>query len=96
MTWYAHQRVGGSVWMLPALLLPNECAAIVMGSGVAPPTALPLSVRDMYEHSCQIDHGAVALKYVDAFLANVQWEEIDRRFEQAQALHRTLAGVACS
>ena len=42
--------------------------------------ALPLLVLDMYEHSYHMDYGSAAAKYVDAFMRNVNWEEVDRRF----------------
>lgn len=41
----------------------------------------PLLVLDMYEHAYHMDYGAVAAKYVDAFLQNVHWEEVSRRVE---------------
>ena len=41
---------------------------------------LPLVVLDMYEHSYHMDYGTAAAKYVDAFMRNLNWEEIDRRF----------------
>jgi Fe-Mn family superoxide dismutase len=44
----------------------------------------PLLVLDMYEHAYAIDYGAAAAKYVDAFFANVQWQEVNRRYERAQ------------
>jgi Fe-Mn family superoxide dismutase len=34
----------------------------------------------MYEHAYHMDYGAAAAKYVDAFMQNVQWEEVNRRF----------------
>ena len=37
----------------------------------------------MYEHSYHIDYGAAAAGYIDAFLANPSWEEIDRRTDLA-------------
>jgi Fe-Mn family superoxide dismutase len=44
----------------------------------------PLLVLDMYEHAYAIDFGAAAAKYVDAFFANIQWQEVSRRYERAQ------------
>ncbi len=44
----------------------------------------PLLVMDMYEHAYQLDYGAAAAKYVDAFFANIRWDEVNRRFERAQ------------
>lgn len=43
--------------------------------------SIPLLVLDMYEHAYQMDHGAAAAKYVDAFMTNVNWEEVNRRIE---------------
>jgi Fe-Mn family superoxide dismutase len=40
----------------------------------------------MYEHSYQIDFGAGVARYIDAFFANVNWEEVNRRFERAQRM----------
>ena len=48
------------------------------------PAGQPLLVLDMYEHSYQMDYGAAAAKYVDAFMDNVNWEEVNRRFVKAQ------------
>ena len=45
----------------------------------------PLLVMDMYEHSYAIDYGANARGYIDAFLGNVQWDEVNRRAEQARS-----------
>jgi len=41
----------------------------------------PVLVLDMYEHAYHMDYGAAAAKYVDAFLQNVNWEEVNRRTE---------------
>lgn len=45
------------------------------------PFSVPLLVLDMYEHAYQMDYGAAAAKYVDAFMMNVNWEEVSRRVE---------------
>ena len=42
----------------------------------------PLLVMDMYEHSYHIDYGAGAAGYIDAFFANIRWEEVNRRYER--------------
>lgn len=44
---------------------------------------LPLLVLDMYEHSFHMDYGSAAAKYLDAFMQNVQWEEVERRYQHA-------------
>jgi len=48
------------------------------------PASRPLLVLDMYEHSYHMDFGAAAAKYVDAFMLNVKWEEVNRRYTMAQ------------
>jgi superoxide dismutase, Fe-Mn family len=47
------------------------------------PMSRPLLALDMYEHAYQMDYGAAAAKYVDAFVQNVKWEEVNRRAEEA-------------
>jgi Fe-Mn family superoxide dismutase len=56
------------------------------------PTSLPLLVMDMYEHSYHMDYGAAAARYVDAFMQNVNWEEVNRRFARAQKAYAALRG----
>ncbi|MGH9819866.1 MAG: superoxide dismutase [Pyrinomonadaceae bacterium] len=45
------------------------------------PFSVPLLVLDMYEHAYQMDYGAAAAKYVDAFMQNLNWDEVNRRVE---------------
>lgn len=56
--------------------------------------AQPLLVMDMYEHSYQMDYGAAAAKYIDAFFQNVNWDEVNRRLEKAQKVYALLRGDA--
>lgn len=44
----------------------------------------PLLVMDMYEHSYQMDYGANARGYIDAFFQNLNWDEVNRRAEEAR------------
>jgi Fe-Mn family superoxide dismutase len=53
---------------------------------------VPLLVMDMYEHAYQMDYGAAAAKYVDAFMQNLDWQEVNRRFVHAEKLGAMLAG----
>jgi superoxide dismutase, Fe-Mn family len=48
------------------------------------PFSRPLLALDMYEHAYHMDYGAAAAKYVDAFMQNVNWEEVNRRFTGAK------------
>jgi Fe-Mn family superoxide dismutase len=47
----------------------------------------PLLVMDMYEHSYHLDYGANAKGYVDAFFANLRFDEVDRRLGAATSRH---------
>lgn len=85
---------GGSGWAVLALELDSG-ALRTFGSGnhtQALATAVPLLVLDMYEHSYQMDFGAAAARYVEAFFANIQWDEVNRRLERGQAAYAALRG----
>lgn len=45
----------------------------------------PLIALDMYEHAFHMDYGTRAARYVDAFMANLNWEVIDARYRAATA-----------
>jgi superoxide dismutase, Fe-Mn family len=63
----------------------------IYGSGGHPQQVAfgaPLLVMDMYEHAYQMDFGAAAAKYVDAFFDNINWHEVNRRYERALAMAR--------
>jgi Fe-Mn family superoxide dismutase len=89
--WEEHFRAtaaglgGGSGWVLLVHELDTD-ALRTIGSGhhtQVQASAVPLLVLDMYEHAYHIDNGAAAAKYIDAFFANVRWEEVDERFGKA-------------
>ncbi len=42
----------------------------------------PLLVADVWEHSYMIDYGIDKSSYIKAFLDNVDWSEVSKRFEQ--------------
>ena len=52
----------------------------------------PLLVLDMYEHAYAIDYGASAKDYIEAFLKNLQWAEVERRLGRAQKADTALRG----
>ena len=54
------------------------------------PTGLPLLVLDMYEHAYHMDYGAAATKYIEAFVQNANWEEVNRRYVRALAAGNAL------
>src|SRR5499427_5964379 len=46
----------------------------------------PILVNDMFEHAYHMDYGAAAARYVDAFMDNVNWDECNRRYEEARKI----------
>jgi Fe-Mn family superoxide dismutase len=50
----------------------------------APAATVPVLVMDMYEHSYHMDYGANARGYIDAFFQNINWDEVNRRTEDAR------------
>ena len=55
-----------------------------------PAFGAPLLVMDMYEHAYQKDFGAAVAKYIDAFFANLDWSEVNRRYEKVLAMVRAM------
>jgi Fe-Mn family superoxide dismutase len=83
---------GGSGWVvlgynLHSGQIENYWLADHLHAGAA---ALPLLVMDMYEHAYQMDYGAAAAKYIDAFFRNIRWEAVAERLAHAQ---RAAAGM---
>jgi len=72
LDWNLHTGALRSYWS------GNHTQALAFGA--------PLLVMDMYEHAYQMDYGAAAAKYIDAFMQNVDWQEVNRRFEHASRL----------
>jgi Fe-Mn family superoxide dismutase len=81
---------GGSGWTILGLhLLTGELVTSWSGNHTqALAATLPLLVLDMYEHSYALDYGAGAAKYVDAFFANLKWDEVERRYAAAPNVAR--------
>jgi Fe-Mn family superoxide dismutase len=77
---------GGSGWVILDLNLHSgELGTCWSGNhSQALAFSVPVLVMDMYEHAYQLDYGAAAAKYIDAFFANVRWEAVNRRYERAQ------------
>jgi len=48
-----------------------------------PVDTTPILVMDMYEHAYQMDYGAAAAKYIDAFFVNIQWDRVAARLDGA-------------
>ncbi|HMC17397.1 MAG TPA: Fe-Mn family superoxide dismutase [Albitalea sp.] len=47
--------------------------------------AMPVLALDMYEHAYHMDFGAKAAAYVDAFMKNIRWDAVYRRYGAAVA-----------
>jgi Fe-Mn family superoxide dismutase len=74
---------GGSGWVMLGHnrrldLLENHWMA---DHATAPADTTPILVMDMYEHAYQMDYAAAAAKYIDAFFANVHWDNVAARLE---------------
>jgi len=84
---------GGSGWVVLGFNAHTACPENYWLADHAhgPAATLPLLVMDMYEHSYQMDFGAAAAKYIDAFFKNIQWEAVAVRLAAARA---TNAGQA--
>jgi superoxide dismutase, Fe-Mn family len=55
-----------------------------------PASTMPLLVMDMYEHSYQMDYGAAAAKYIDAFFQNIHWAAVATRLQHAGGFKPTM------
>ena len=86
---------GGSGWVVLDLHLPTGELRVGSAADHAQAVAagLPLLVLDMYEHAYQMDYGAAADHYIAAFFDNVNWDEVNHRYERAR---NTLAAYAGS
>jgi Fe-Mn family superoxide dismutase len=51
--------------------------------------AEPVLVLDLYEHAYHMDYGAATKAYIDAFLANVLWDAVNQRAENARGRQRS-------
>ena len=99
--WEQHMRAtamglgGGSGWAILALELDTGALRTVSAGHhtQALATSVPLLVMDLYEHSYQMDFGASVARYIDAFFANVNWEEVNRRLERAVRASAALRGA---
>ena len=55
--------------------------------------ATPVLALDMYEHAYHMDFGAKAAAYVDAFMKNIRWDAVYRRYGLAVAGDAVPLGV---
>jgi Fe-Mn family superoxide dismutase len=98
--WEEHMRAtgmglgGGSGWAILGLELDTGALRTFWSGNHTQvlATSVSLLVMDMYEHSYQMDFGAGVARYIDAFFANVKWEEVNGRFERAQKMSALYRG----
>jgi superoxide dismutase, Fe-Mn family len=78
---------GGSGWVVLSYQVQNGSLRNSWASDHTQNLAfgVPLLVLDMYEHAYAIDYGAGAAQYINAFMDNVNWTEVARRLDEAQA-----------
>lgn len=94
---------GGSGWVL-LVFQPRE--GTLVNQWAADHThalagGIPLLALDMYEHAYHMDFGAAAGDYVKAFMANIAWDAVYARYQQAvhgvsesyAATHADVAGA---
>ena len=76
---------GGSGWVILDANYATGDLRIYASGGHSQAVAFgqPLLVLDMFEHAYAIDFGAAHAKYIDAFVANVKWAEVDKRLTRA-------------
>ncbi len=55
-----------------------------------PATTIPILVLDVYEHAYMIDYGIDRAKYLDAFVNNLDWDVVGKRFDN---LRKHVAGA---
>ena len=79
----ANALSGGSGWTV--LAYNNHTKELhnywMADHSTSPAFSTPILVLDMYEHAYQMDYGAAAAKYIDAFMTNVNWDEVNKRGE---------------
>ena len=79
---------GGSGWVVLGFNLHTDAIENYWLADHAhgPAATAPLLVMDMYEHAYQMDYGAAAAKYVDAFFQNIRWDEVAARLASARGV----------
>ncbi len=87
---------GGSGW---ALLSWSSRESRLVNQWAADHThllagATPVLALDMYEHAYHLDFGAAAAAYVDAFMDNIQWDKVYKRYGAAVEADAMAFGIA--
>ena len=76
---------GGAGWVTVVVSHLTADLRIIGAGGHAAALAHgePILVLDMFEHAYAIDYGAAHAKYIDAFMANLRWGVLDKRWARA-------------
>src|SRR5688500_18626344 len=79
---------GGSGWVLLTWMPRDRRLINQYASDHAQSVAggVPILALDMYEHAYHIDFGANVRAYVDTFMRNIDWPEVEGRLEDAMAV----------
>jgi Fe-Mn family superoxide dismutase len=77
---------GGSGWVVIAHAPLTKDLRIIGTGGHSQALAAgtPIFVLDMFEHAYALDFGAAHAKYIDAFMQNVNWNVLERRWLAAR------------
>lgn len=72
---------GGSGWVILAYSPRDKRLFNIWSSDHTQNLAagIPVLVMDMYEHSYQMDYGADAKAYIEAFFKNINWDVVNKR-----------------
>jgi Fe-Mn family superoxide dismutase len=84
---------GGSGWVVLSAPLEGGPLRIAAGANHKEGLAggVPLLAMDLYEHAFQMDYGADAARYLEAYFANLKWEVVEARYAHAQAAQALFA-----
>jgi len=52
--------------------------------------AIPILVLDVYEHAYYTDYGPKRAPYLDAFVSNINWKVVEKRYNKALKAHAAL------
>ncbi|MBI4533317.1 MAG: superoxide dismutase [Candidatus Melainabacteria bacterium] len=64
-----------------------HCYGLDMHNMWVPAGVIPILVLDVYEHAYMIDYGVDRAKYLDAFVNNLDWDVVAKRFAAACKHH---------
>lgn len=79
---------GGSGWVLLVYSLRDGKLVNQWAADHAHHIAggIPILALDMYEHAYHMDYGAKAAAYVEAFMQNIHWDNVEQAYQRAAAV----------